>query len=115
MMSKWSISLVAFGLLFLAIFLFCPAIYAQEYHPDCEKGDGVFRNMTFLKVPLGHTAIYFNSKSTSTDPKEEITESDLQHSVIQAYWLELFGESPPANPASWETFLNNKEYWGSKE
>jgi len=86
----------------------------QESSPGSEMGDAVFRPLSIYDpgwqswYAIGHTALYRSSNSFGDwDPLNDITDSDLEHSVIQAT-----GEGTEVNWQTFEFFLNGFQALG---
>ena len=95
-------------ILFLCILI--GIVLGQHTTPRCEMGDVVFRPLIVFYngswLPLGHAALYRNSDASGDwDPEsEDIIDTDLQHSVIQAT-----GEGTVVNWHSFDFFINIHE------
>jgi len=77
---------------FVFILLLSVSLFAQEnVSPGSEIGDAVFRPLSLYDpgwqqwYAIGHAALYRSSNSFGDwDPSDDISDSDLEHSVIQA-------------------------------
>jgi hypothetical protein len=96
------------------ILLLSISLVAQDRSPGSETGDAVFRPLSIYDpgwqqwYVIGHAALYRNSNSFADwDPLNDITDSDLEHSVIQAT-----GEGTEVNWQTFQFFLNGFQALG---